>query len=445
MSRISLFCLILPFFCTALLVIVQVRLSLKHTETKPAFFFEHSSPQSLSFRNTGLSAQQIPIATQSLQVLNEVFVEQYIPWHSSVVTDVLSGQLDGSTVRTLVFIGNNAGHGLGDRLRGLLLAYMCAVMSNRLFLIHWPAPFPLTNILLNNVHSNFTYDESLFPSSTRPDGSDDVKRVRRATFADLQFYSGKRGNYTKVLFACEPEPTLDGLNEAILKFPHLPASVQLRKVMPFQVPVTEEQFFPLLFKALFTPSPELRRMIAGTVNQPHRFDLSTLWKEAPVIDVSKPFISVHARLGHGVGENNPRFKRQMQGQSMQTVANCLARKAMKLAVGQGISYPPRFYIACDTSEFRSQLKTALLHVNNHSKIMYGTWHTKHVRDMVDSTRDDFRLLLYTFVDLYVLSKGQAILRGDSGFANLALWMGAIPEQSYYDVHTECEKHYGIPD
>ncbi|CAN8065721.1 unnamed protein product [Agarophyton chilense] len=436
-SRLRYLLAFLAFLAT---ILVQSSISTKRSEVYASFFFEQASPESLSVRNNRLSRREIQIVKNSISALSRVLIDRYVTWHNSIVTKVQKGELDGSAVRTLVFVGHEGGHGLGDRLRGLLLAYLCAVMSDRLLLIHWQDPFPLSSVLVNNLGSNFTYDEALFPSRLKKDGQPDVKKVRKASLQDLHFFFGSKGYHTKIMFACEPPPSFEGLFNATKKFPSLATSIELEKIMPFRVPISEKQFFPLVFKVLFRPSRKLRNMMKETVDKPTLYSPSRLWTGGLLkrIDISKPFIALHARLGYGLGEYIKRFENQMEGRTMESIANCMARKAMILAEQEKVTNPPRFYLACDTTKFRLLLKRALLRMDGRTQVMYGTWEIKHVRDMVERTKNDLKLFMYTFIDLYVLSKGKAILRGNSGFPNLAIWMGAVPSEIYFDIGADCD-------
>ncbi|KAI0565277.1 hypothetical protein FGB62_20g010 [Gracilaria domingensis] len=328
---------------------------------------------------------------KALKGLNQVMIDRYLTWHHSVVSKVRSGELDGSSVRTLVFIGNEGRHGLGDRLRGLLFAYMASVFSQRLLLIKWEDPFPLSTVLVNSDRSNFTFDESLFPLRWKPDGEADATLVQRALLADMQLFIG---NEARLSLECEPRPKLDEVFETVKKFPNLTTSVELKKVVSLKRRPTSEQFFPLIFKALVRPSTELRKMMTETIDKHNMYAPSRLWKEGPLrrIDTSDPFISVHARLGYGVGEYIKRFKAQMYGHTMDSLAYCMAEKAMRLAEQEGITNPPRFYVATDTAEIRLKLKRALTRMDPNERenvrgleivpiYLYGYLH--HVEEQIN--------------------------------------------------------------
>ncbi|PXF49607.1 hypothetical protein BWQ96_00677 [Gracilariopsis chorda] len=371
---------------------------------------------------------------ESLQALKRVLIDRYVLWHHSTVSKVREGELDGSSVRTLVFVGNEGRHGLGDRLRGMLFAYLAAVFSNRLLLIHWQDPFPLSTVLVNSVHSNYTYDASLFPSRTKEEGGEEDKvYVKKATLMEMHLFTGI---HRMLVLECEPRPSLDDVFKAMRKFPRLQTSIAMKKILPLRRRPHPNQFFPLIFKALLRPSAALRKMMAEIIDKHNRFAPSRLWKQGPLkrIDTGKPFISVHARLGYGVAEYIKRFKSQMSGRTMESVAECMAQIAMRLAKRENVTHPPRFYLATDTEQFRLMFKTALMRMDRQAKVMYGTWVMKHVKEMQGHTTDDLRLFRYTFMDLYIMSKGEAILRSNSGFPNLAVWMGGIPSQMGFNIN-----------
>lgn len=430
---------VLLFLCFALLISILVQFSILRwrSENYASFFFEHATPKTLAPRGKPISQKKIQSIQQTLDALSQILIERYVTWHQAIVSKVRNGELDASSVRILVFVGNEGRHGLGDRLRGLLFAYFAAVFSDRLLLIHWQDPFPLSTVFVNSLRSNFTYDESLFPCPSGANGQPDKSSVKRATLLDMDLFTD---HHKMVLLECEPRPLFEDIFKIVRRFPKLSSSIELKKILPLPKRPQPHQFFPLVFKALFRPSAELRKMMTETIDEQNRFNPTRIWKQGPLrrIDTGKPFISIHARLGFGVGEYTKRFKDQMLGLSMESVAKCMAAKAMRLAREEGLTDPPRFYLATDTVQFRLLLKRALLRMHSRAKVMYGTWSMKHVKRMVGKTPNDLQLFRYTFMDIYILSKGRAILKSRSGFPTLAVWMGAIPSQMDFSMSKDCQ-------
>eukprot|EP00171_Calliarthron_tuberculosum_P016987 IDg16987t1 len=143
--------------------------------------------------------------------------------------------------------------------------------------------------------------------------------------------------------------------------------------------------------------------------------------------MNERYVSIHARLGHGIGEYTDRFDK---GYSTHFTAKCMAAMALSIAREQGIN-PPRFYLASDTGKFRRELNRALIMRDPTSVLVYGTWGVKHIRHIDQTARGDFNIYLCTFVDLFMLSRGEAVLDMKSGFANLAIWMGSIRSRTIF--------------
>lgn len=96
-----------------------------------------------------------PGLRQLMKKLNKLLVEDYNKWHNRTLEKLNKGEFDARSLRLLVHWSER---GIGDRFRGMVSAYLMAVMTNRLFLIKWEEPLPLTNIFKLGVHSNFAYD-----------------------------------------------------------------------------------------------------------------------------------------------------------------------------------------------------------------------------------------------------------------------------------------------
>eukprot|EP00171_Calliarthron_tuberculosum_P019834 IDg19834t1 len=93
----------------------------------PFFPFEKATPESLSRR--------LPDSTEmrrTLEQLKRIVIDDYMVWHRATLRAVHDGRIRPESVRVIVFRGRN---GMGDRIRGIIHAYFCAVISRRLLLI----------------------------------------------------------------------------------------------------------------------------------------------------------------------------------------------------------------------------------------------------------------------------------------------------------------------
>lgn len=410
------------------IIVATLLVYLNHHESrrsrKSFLFFESATPESVARQLSSGDRSRASKFQKSLDDLNEVFIEDYVPWHNATVHLVRSKQLDGSRVRTLVYSGNNGEHGLGDLFRGILSAYITAVFSNRILLLDLRNPFPIETIFLNSDRSNFTYDESLFSSPEFSTSNREQLTVKGpSNILDMDKYLGDE---TQVFMKVEPRPNIHLIFQIAEKYPSLRTSVKLRTVEP-TLNVHPKYIYSLIFRALFQPSDEMLQMI------------DTVTSDYPIVDMSKDFVSLHVRLGSGVGENIKRFTSFMNGRTLNSIADCLARKALRYARASKLSRQPRFYLATDTHEFRRAFSDSVRKLDESAVVMYGPWQPRHTRSLSTSGESDLQEFRQTFLDLFFLSRGKSMLKGRSGFPNLAVWMGSISNQKQYNINKDCLK------
>lgn len=195
----------------------------------------------------------------------------------------------------------------------------------------------------------------------------------------------------------------------------------------------DEDVFPLIMQALFTPSGALRdrmRLVMRGGGGIRALGGGEEEMEGGVgeglVDVNKPYVAIHARLGYGVGEIRTagrRFRLENYGVDMTAMGECFAQKAWEMARRNGVS--DRFYLATDTIEFRDVLYAGLRRRMERAVLMFGEWDVKHVRDLKGGDEDDLDRYVNTFVEVLLLAGGLGIIHLRSGFADLAIWMGAF--------------------
>lgn len=350
--------------------------------------------------------------------LYKVMVLDYVTWHRTIISRVKNNELNGTNVRTLVFIGSSRRHGLGDMLRGIIFSYISSVFSKRVFLIKGYCPFPLRELFENSEYSNFTYDEYYFPlflNSSRIRGNAKIEKQ--------ELFSG---NEAQVLIETESPPRFEALWENIgsEKYQNYSIASSLKLIKAELTKTGEElhveEIYPFIYKGLFRMTEQVRRTIKDYVT------------EIGYSSVHNPYVSIHVRLGKGIGEGNiRRFKKNFKTFSVEQYADCLARKAVSFSYLLDIN-PPRFFLATDTPEFKNLFQDSVSKYDERSIVMHTSAKLKHVKKLEKSNQEDIDIIRSTFLELFLLSKGKGMIQSLSGFSHAARHMGGIKK---YIIHT----------
>ena len=353
---------------------------------------------------------------QNLIRVQNILIKPYIEWHAATRQRLqLATSAHRLRTRILVIrIDRSLTHGLGDRFRGIMHSFMCAVLTHRLFLIQWTDPVRIESVFHLGRRTdalNFTYDASLFPSNGTVLQGGCFKRFESEHYREESMFVDSVPRPNVSLWFNAPAPMR--ARHAILR--------KLAEVAPMPA---EEQVMSLVMRVLFDPATELRQYIE------HKIRNLGLRPE------SQKYVSIHARLGYGLDEirkAGKRFDLSKKGLDLSTMARCIADRALRYATRLGIK-KPLFYLATDTPPFREELERAIENKVNGATVVSGQWIVTHVRDATGS--DDVEPYLSAFLDIYLLSRGQGMVYLKSGFADLAAWMGAIGERDRIE-YEEC--------
>ncbi len=377
-------------------------------DSSTVFKFESCTVESLSqWQNKPLLQRK---TEDSLRRLESVYITQYVEWHRSIIDDVKSGRVSGESVATLVYRGKE---GVGDRIRGILHAFFCAMLTERVLLIDWVQPYALNLAIELGMRTNFTHDPYYFGTATALD-HEIAPFGKHATMNDLKMLLVKEKKW--LVMTKETRPNMKWL---LLDVPfHYPKLKAVKKLGKLARHPWATEFFPLVFRALFKATSELRDRVEDFVTEGN--------------DISERFIGIHVRLGGDTREEkSKRFKSDL---TLQESATCAAQTALEMAKARGI-WPPRFFLACDTVKFRSVLREAMKEEDSNAVLMFGEWKVKHVRHLNEEKDEDYDAFINTFLDLLILSHADSLLHMRSGFANLARWMGGIqPELIFHNTN-----------
>lgn len=395
------------------------------------FFFETATVRQISAR------KRFPTAFENdLSALQKIIVTDYREWHSMQRAQLERSGGRNHSIRILVYRGSEGKSGLGDRLRGVLYSYLCAVATERLLLIKWDNPFPLDRVLENAPGSNFTYDSQLVPIDFGKNESD----VLRVTSSNLRQLDRIAGDVPIIDMVSESWAHWTDFLRIRWRYPDTKLAKKLEAIVPFHEEPTANDVFPLVLQGLFRTSDELREMMSVPRRRQNRFTTGRLKNEASLdrVETDVPYISIHSRLGKGVDEGGDRFDLEQYNLTVTKVAKCMAHKAMQIAEWRGIRRRPRFFLSTDTPEFRVLFEREVLKLDSESLVMYAQWDVTHVNGLKNGTNEEFQTLLETFMDVYLLSQGESLMYFKSGFADLAMWMGALDWNHKIELR-DCEK------
>eukprot|EP00178_Gracilaria_changii_P021255 TRINITY_DN63251_c0_g1_i1.p1 TRINITY_DN63251_c0_g1~~TRINITY_DN63251_c0_g1_i1.p1 ORF type:complete len:493 (-),score=56.25 TRINITY_DN63251_c0_g1_i1:567-2045(-) len=341
---------------------------------------------------------------EQLKAFLHIIVTQYTNWHRQQRRLCDVNPAHARSLPLLVF-RSNGNAGVGDRIRGILYTYLVAVASDRLFLIDWHKPLPVANVLRSPPTFNFTYDTALFTANADEEhaiwGPDDYHNL------DV-YFSSKR-----VVINQSPNNfTVKHFLSIFERYPQLNLSRRLVNAGLQHFHAQREHVAPFILNALFQTSPSLRNSVR---------------KLMPFH--AQPYISLHARLGHGVGETSGRFDFKQQGMSLESVSHCMGTLAATMAQQRGLQ---RVFIVTDTYSARQFLEAGIravlpdAHVQM-SPINATHFFAMHKNEYILDERERRNKFEEVFVDLALLSMAQSMVFFRSGYGAAAAWLGAITD------------------
>lgn len=437
-----------------LVLLTAGRLSFLHVQQRVYFPFERRS----RVRREPMHVSQLPLkgaaAEEAFVLLTEVIIHQYIRLHKK--------KRFQPHARKLIWTGNGNKYGIGDRFRGIVHAYLCAVLSERVFIIKWTEPFPLSVIFKSAAGVHVMYDPKL-------DGPDSRFEPEVSKSSNAEHYSQNSAGVVEnatlqnprisyfpwcnctltdlglllsanetVELRSERPPSLRRLFVSLSANSDLPASLSLaslvREWRESPGATGDDALYAQIFKSILRPSREFLRMLARQEPELRSFVPPELRYVVRIrgATVAPRHVSVHGRVGYGLNESQKyprRFDLNRLGGNLQMVAECLAEEASAVADEMDHPDPQRFYLACDTPELAKLFKAALRKRNREAVIVEAPGPKVHSNAMQPGSLEDRERFLYAAADLFFLSAGDALVSLPSGFANLAKWFGEIPHRT----------------
>lgn len=385
------------------------------------------APQADSNHNLNSTSKEI------FEQLVEITVLQYMRFHKA--------NRFRPGARKLIYTGMGNKHGLGDRFRGILHAYLCALLSDRVLLLAWSDPFPLETVFRSAPGTSVMFDAAVDHGRLPPNAVLTAwkplpfSRAHDFPWCDCTLPSPGilLSSHRAVVIRTEATPNLRRLLLALQAHSSAPLARRLVPALERWAKVShgnDDVLYSRMFRALLRPTPTLLGRLAGLHKEIREM----------VPERAKPFrrgghrgfLSVHARLGYGVGEDKAyaaRFNLAKKGASIRLVAKCLAAVSAKEADDVDLPDPQAFYIAGDTPELSQAFREEIDKRNRGGIVMEIGGEKVHSSKMNSTSAKDKDKFLMTVVDLFFLSAGEKLVSLPSGFANLAHYFGAIPHRT----------------
>lgn len=328
--------------------------------------------------------------------------DSYAQWHKAQMNLIKKDKTYARSVSLLIFQGEERNTGFGDRMRSIVHCYLAAVASNRLFLIDLNVPFPWSEILVHPYGYDFSHDPKLFQwvstESIILNDTEDLSNVDRYVVAPRV-----------ILQRSYPRLFISRFLKIAKNNKDLEIAKQISRLGLERYRPLNEQIAPFILKTLFEPSSTLREELRKNI----AFQSAT-------------YLSLHARLGLGLGELHGRFNVSQRNLTMKSAAFCLGRLAAQKGKQLGIS---RFFIASDTQEAKLFLRRGILKLIPDAIVEQSKVKAKHVARLSKKRKQDKAHFRNTFLDISMLSMGKSILFVKSGFADIAVWLGVFTDAS----------------
>lgn len=351
------------------------------------------------------------------------FVSDYLKFHKA-------SRYNGT--RYLIYSPMGVG-GIGDRSNYLIYAYWMGVMSQRIFLVDWQQPYPVSRFLSSISGVNlFFHEHRDTPRNVTARTSHHTSFTRFLNGTDAASMADEQILLSNIrTVVCSRTGFPDSFSKEFLSS-HLPKELSPYDALNLR---WNHKFRRVVMHHAFRLSNRMRHQ--------HLMEAKRLKIRTPYISPTQgipltPYISVHARLGVGVGETAGRFSKIMRNQ--QKAAKCLAEQAIALSK-MSRSPPLPLFLATDTEKFRELFRETVKKMSNNSiAVVAGGWKIIHSRRMHLAPQKDMQNSIWgSYMDLALLGHAQHIVAFDSSFPRLALWLGDA--ESLTEIrHDVCLRH-----
>lgn len=338
--------------------------------------------------------------------------------------------------RKLIHTGNGNWAGMGDRFRGLFSSFYLAILTRRVLLIDWRDPFPINLLFESAKGVSVMYDPRFdlgpLPVTPRWEQDKDHDFILLSTtekpvpICNCSFQKpGILLSSERTVFVRDENwPEMRQFMNTLSKHRSLSTARQLSSIFQSRTNWIGFQSH-YMFRALLRASPELISRLASMRRD--LLDIVPPRLRAQHQGSRDGFISVHARIGHGVGEGwRPRFDVAVEGVKIEQAAVCLAMEAAKQADNAKLPRPQTFYLATDTPEMIRLFGKEIVRRSRGARVKVMGANVVHSSLMTEPSQTNKNAFLNTGVELFFLSAGDRLVSLPSGFANLAACLGDMP-------------------
>lgn len=362
--------------------------------------------------NTFLSSINATIDyKQNLTTFLTLITKDYLEWHKLEQQKIKRNPAYANNVSLLILQGNPRNQGFGDRIRLVLFCYLKAVATKRLLLIDFNKPFPLDDVLVSPEGYDFSFNSNLFKWNESEEfiieGEGDLSHVHSYVVPERV-----------ILQQSYPRQLIISRFLRIAAFnADLELSRKFREAGLDDFKPIDEHVAPFILKSIFQPSQKLRTTLSNDL-----------------VFKNDAYLSLHARLGVGVGERGGRFNSSQRNLTLEACGVCLGRLIGEKGKQANIS---NYFIASDTHEAKKYIHEGILRLIPNATVRESDVEAKHVTRLKSSNEEDLLHFHNTFVDISLLSLGKSMLFVKSGFADMAVWFGAMTDPSRLSM-ASCE-------
>ena len=378
------------------------------------------------------------VLTNSTQFVPDITLQSYETWHAAQRQCMLK-----KTCNPPVLIWQcphrdfSKCAGLGDRMRGIQVAFLLAIITKRVFLIDWPTdPFPIQTVMYP-ARIDWTMPKAYMSSKNVDlylDWYSCIKSLPCGSRTNLRF---PNFHYLPMRNASVPLRKLSSTT---------PPSVDIHKDnlyqlwLPYNIIRVTERLIPSAIRALQDNKhlkPYLGSLQHLSSLNIQRLLLQTLF--APSKDVqhrmrgfrlqNTPYIGIHIRNGKDFGEKGNRFKsiNQNEKRIVMNVFKCIATLVSNQSApfDQFSRNQLHLYLASDSTKIKSLFRkySRQFRVPVHlipDKAMHISRTKKKDFRLFSARLQSFRNV---FVDMFMLARSSVLLGTNSGFSKTSWRFG----------------------
>lgn len=336
----------------------------------------------------------------------EFWISRHLAWHDA--------NRYKPNERRLVFVQNGAG--IGDRIKALIAAYGYAVLTRRLLLILWEEPNPLADVLSERSRERFIFRSDLDSNGLEARHGMDYKFRYFRSMPDSLVKKLASDIHTVTLKMGPPKQTPDRLRQAL----------RGNRFLNESIPLYTPYVWKLATQELLERSQKVNEDVSRVQDK-----LGICGNTERCPSGRKHYISVHARIGLGIGENHWRFARFKS--HFHDIAVCFARVVRMYAISKHIGV----FVASDTPEWTRVFTEVMKKEMPYNRVIRMITKPAHIRN-IKRSQNGKEIFIAQFVEMAILGDATRVVALRSGFSRAAFWMGQA--DNYIQLDTmKCAK------